>query len=949
MEAMIQELCTHLGGLNDDASRAAFLSHSPELLEAGIVEQLADEVRRKVRVDVPEALLLAEAAVAIARELGGDETMGRALRAKANALWFMGQCRPATDLFEEAAFRFEKAGDTTEVGRTLSSSIQSLVLLGEYEHALAAGQKAREIFTTFNDLLRLARLDLNIANIYHRQNDFEQAFAAYERAYRQLLPHNDAEGIGVALHNMAVCQIALDNFHGALDTYQKMREFCLASGMPLLAAQADYNIAYLFYLRGDYTRALELLKLSRESCHKNGDQYHLALCDLDESEIYLELRLLDEAAEMAQQSFDRFKALEMNYETGRSLANLAVAAGLQGNSSLSLQLFSQAKETMLREKNRVWPSLLDLYQALVLFDQGDFIEARRLCMAALEFFKSQQLPSKHALCLLLLARICLNNRDLKDALQNCEQAAVLVADLGASVLSYQTHFVTAQVYEVLGQPERAYELYRLSQAELNSIRGTLQTEELKIAFVKDKIEVYARLIKLCLDRDSGPASMEAAFLLMEEAKSRALRDLIFARPLAMHEGSKEYPTDSRTRELRQELNWYYARMEREQLSQEGFSADELDSLRRRALACEHELLRLLRESRAPDLQVRNRAGATAVSLNEIRASLDAETELVEYFCVGDQVMVALLTAGDLKIVPLANLHTLNQQLRMFQFQISKFRLGAAYVASFERSLLEATRGHLQAIYSSIFAPLRRLLSGRHLVIVPYGPLHSLPFHALFDGRRFLIDDFAISYAPSASLYALRHGRDTPSGSALILGIEDARMPFVLTEVQEVAGILPNSKVLIGSAATAQALRDEGASSSLIHIATHGYFRQDSPMFSAIRLSDSYLSLYDLYRMDLPVDLLTLSGCVTGASVIAAGDELLGLARGLLYAGARSLLLSLWDVDDRSTSEFMRLFYSHLVLSGRKAEAFREAVLALRDRYPHPYYWAPFRLLGKSTG
>src|SRR5205823_8565438 len=117
-----------------------------------------------------------------------------------------------------------------------------------------------------------------------------------------------------------------------------------------------------------------------------------------------------------------------------------------------------------------------------------------------------------------------------------------------------------------------------------------------------------------------------------------------------------------------------------------------------------------------------------------------------------------------------------------------------------------------------------------------------------------------------------------------------------------------------------ALREKGPHCRLIHIATHGYFRQDNPMFSGIRMAGSYLSLFDLYYMNLPVELLTLSGCVTGLNVVADGDELLGLARGLLYAGARSLLLSLWDVDDKSTAEFMKLFYSRLAHHPNKAEA-----------------------------
>lgn len=121
------------------------------------------------------------------------------------------------------------------------------------------------------------------------------------------------------------------------------------------------------------------------------------------------------------------------------------------------------------------------------------------------------------------------------------------------------------------------------------------------------------------------------------------------------------------------------------------------------------------------------------------------------------------------------------------------------------------------------------------------------------------------------------------------------------------------------------------------------------MFSAIRLADSFVNLYDLYRMNLPVELLTLSGCVTGLNVVEEGDELLGLTRGLLYAGARSLLLSLWDVDDRSTSEFMKEFYLQLRTQSRKIGALQAATIKLRERYPHPYHWAPFKLITRASG
>src|SRR5450755_3632175 len=314
--------------------------------------------------------------------------------------------------FNRRRILFQRAGNRNEVGRTLSSSIQSLALLGHYESAIAAADRAREIFTSLGEARRVARLQINVANIYHRQNRYAEALAAYERAYRELLPHKDIEGIGAALHNMAVCLVALDDFDGAVQVYGRAHELYKQHEMPLLIAQADYNIANLHYLRGEYTKALELLQATRGKCLRNGDEYHLGLCDLDRSQIYLELNLAEEAAEMAQSSLEHFQLLGMNYEATRSQLNLAIAVSLQGNAERALRLFADAKEMAKREDNHVLPSLIDLYRASVLFDAQEFARARELCQEALNFFQATPFLSKHVLCRLLLSRILFRTGDI---------------------------------------------------------------------------------------------------------------------------------------------------------------------------------------------------------------------------------------------------------------------------------------------------------------------------------------------------------------------------------------------------------------------------------------------------------------------------------------------------------------------------------------------------------
>jgi CHAT domain-containing protein len=110
-----------------------------------------------------------------------------------------------------------------------------------------------------------------------------------------------------------------------------------------------------------------------------------------------------------------------------------------------------------------------------------------------------------------------------------------------------------------------------------------------------------------------------------------------------------------------------------------------------------------------------------------------------------------------------------------------------------------------------------------------------------------------------------------------------------------------------------------------------------------------LTLLDLYQLRLSCELATLSGCSTGLNVVVGGDELLGLVRGLLYAGAEAVLASLWDVNDQSTAEFMKSFYRSLQAQRDKAVAAQTAIQQLRKTYPHPYHWAPFILIGKFRG
>ena len=364
----------------------------------------------------------------------------------------------------------------------------------------------------------------------------------------------------------------------------------------------------------------------------------------------------------------------------------------------------------------------------------------------------------------------------------------------------------------------------------------------------------------------------------------------------------------------------------------------LEQLRARARELEARLLHSHARSQAEPASLGH-----ALSLEELQASVPEGTLIFEYFEARDVLHLFVLGRRKLEVLRLGNASPLRQTAKLLEFQLGRFRRDALESAP----ALAAVRHHLREAYEVLIRPAEgHLREARHLIVAPHRQLHRLPFAALDDGRQALIDAVTLSYAPSASVFAACRARPARfSEGALVVGLPDGLNPHIEAEAQLVAEALPGADRCLGLDATAEALRRRGAGKRIIHLATHGDFRRDNPMFSSLRLADGPLRLLDVGDLNLAPELLTLSACSTGASVTTGADELLGLTRGFLAAGARSLLVSLWEIDDASTHRFMRGFYGALRNGTPLAEAVRQAMMPVREWRPHPYHWAPFVLAG----
>ena len=738
---------------------ARFLEARPDLHRDEVVEALSDEVPRLVHTALARAERLAEAASWLALRLDA-RAQARARRTAGHILYARGQHEAAIAAYDEARRAYEAMGAEAEVGRTLSSSLQALIYLGRYEEAQTHADRARAIFEGLGDRLRLARLDTNVANLHYRRDKFAPALALYERAAAALREVGTPNDVAVTLRNMAVCHISLNDFARALTVHREARAFCEAHGLARLVVEADYNIAYLHYLRGEYTVALELYQAARAQADALGDAYHRALCDLDQSELYLELNLLEEGVALAEQALGAFEALGMRYETAKATTNLAVGVGRQGEALRSLQLFARAREMFVGERNDFWPALIDTYRGLLLHQEGRHFEARKLCQDALRFFDGVGQASKAALAELVLARVHLSLGELVSGRVRCQRAIGRLQGDSDPELSHRAHFLLGQVEEALGSRAAALAAYEAAHDRLENLRSHLEQDELKIGFLKDKLDVYESLVSMRIAGREGRADAERAFTYIEQAKSRALADLLAFRATTL-------PASARIRSsiveqvhaLRQELNWCYRTIDLAELGREPRSPQHLESLRVASRQREAELLRLLREAGGRDPEFASLQSGRTVDLESIRATLPPDTTVLEFYLARGMLLAAIVTHDDLAVLPVSPASRVRHELQLLQFQLSKFRLGEGYLRTFEEPLREATAAHLGQLYSDLIAPVRERLQTRRLLVVPHDFLHYVPFHALLDGTRALFDDFVVTYAPSASVHHLCSAED----------------------------------------------------------------------------------------------------------------------------------------------------------------------------------------------
>jgi CHAT domain-containing protein len=564
--------------------------------------------------------------------------------------------------------------------------------------------------------------------------------------------------------------------------------------------------------------------------------------------------------------------------------------------------------------------------------------------------------------------IYIQRKELIPALRSFEKSLALAESRRTPAAIRTASVRIGDILRETGKPAEALQYYSKAIQQIESTRELLHSEQHRQSYFEGSFDAYVKLVQVLLAAGRG----EEAFGYSERARSRAFLDLLGSKAQLSRLKGGLFEEE---RTLEERIAAIKAR-----LFGEDDGRTNLAGLGKDLAVAEQAYNSFLAKVRGQDKEQASLMSVQPLTLKQVQELIDPAQTLIEYFVTDTEVLVWVVEKDKLNFQRVAiSKNDLTKQVRALREMISN--------PSDARKLNDVSG----SLYRQLVQPLIPHITGKELIIVPHDVLHYLPFQALLgsDGR-YLVEKYPISYLSSASLLQFVKEKRTAGRDKVLafgnpdLGDPDKDLEYAEVEAQEVKAIYPESSVFVRKEATEQKSKALSNNHDILHFATHAQLNEDDPLSSAVLLAkdgneDGRLEVREIFGMALKANLVVLSGCETGLGKLSTGDELVGLTRAFIYAGTPSVVASLWKVDDSSTAYLMSSFYRNLKMM-TKVEALREAQLQLirgdvrSDLFArrgiggvgklgevptakspsqdsisvstsHPYFWAPFILVG----
>jgi CHAT domain-containing protein len=824
-----------------------------------------------------------------------------------------------------------------------------------------------------------------------REDNLSNAIDCYEQALQVRTFESSPVAWAETTHNLAAAyferQIGdrVQNIERAIDLSRQVLKARSDEELPTERA-TTLNIlanAYVKRIRGDRAEnlewALKYYEQASELREPVGQPKEWAITQLNRGIAYTKrirgerISNLNEARGYLQQALSELTLDASPLEWAKAQSNLADACwnlGIlerQNNREAADELFEKAichcQESLQVYQRSEFPAKWALIQYLLGNAYADRITGDRQANleAALNYYQDS-LEERSEVAHPVERAQTLNNLavtylDLEHGLRKCNQkraiehfedALRIHRQQGVRIEERRSAANLAHLYYGLRNWPKAYDTLQAALKVIERMRADAAGDLGQEDIAQENTQLYDLMLDTCLRR--GPAYYPRALEAVEANRSRAF--------LAQM-GTDRLPTRPLTAELQKSLE-----KEQQLVGQLRSYEDAI-----RTAGGEHRRLWVIQqqdksrgvlhdvwselEAVSPEYVALRRGDP--IKYGQVQSMLDngpTSSALIEFYTLPDRIIAFVLQASNYR-PEIISIPFPRRQLQMCVDILRKEMKPPDQEA-------QGTPGKWQEpLEPLIKAILPHLKALDLLYFVPHGLLHYLPLHALQVNGDYLIDRLPIAYAPSAAVLGRvlqraddRKGAKQPR--ALVAGDPTLDLPHARLEAEQVAGFF-NAKPFLGERASKAALKPLMANRDIVHLACHGVFDVDEPLKSYVSLAgakqpEKELTALEIMGLELRAELVVLSACQTGRSAIRKGDELVGLTRAFLYAGASSALVSLWDVADESTAQLMADFYGRLYdkqerSAESKAVALQKAMLELRKVKGHPRYWAPFILVG----
>ena len=821
----------------------------------------------------------------------------------ANVLYLLDQPAAAIPHYEQAERAYAQRDDSLQIARLRIGKIGALAQLGQYDAALEQGQSAAIILQTSTaaaDQNRLAALHDQIGVVSEFLGRYLESLDGYQHKHRHW-------------------QTRLNGLGADVDVYAEEK---IEAEIELARATANIGVAKTRL--GQFVEAREAFQHARASLSK--------IVDLAQDEpVWSDIARID--MNLAWLEMLRCGPAERIQAAFATAQHSRTQAASTGTDLIFLDLLEATWQI-----SQAGPSVVDEVSLTRLRDR---------CAAS-------GLAYETGRATLLLGEWMLRQGQIERAQALFEQVFSAAIQRGDVEIAHQAGLGWSRALQQAGQPERAIQILEQTLDRVETIQSRIVVSEFKAGFLEDKLALYQALARLHLAQQAPAQALQT----VERAKARTLADMLAARQL--YAGATAQPDRRDMADLTRALQ--QARSELAQARAQSTAEQQVIEQRVTHLAREVE-------RRAAPLQP-----VRPIVLRELHAAVPHDTLMLAYALLQGQVWAFLIDHAGLLDEPIClgaapDEMALRQQLARVTVVAN---LPLATAQRWAAQHIRSAQMPLGAWHKQFIAPLQAHLQRyARLIISPDALLHHLPFAGVWDAERgqYLIDQHEVLITPSLQTWALLNAAGDPAravattqAQALVVGCScQGRLPHAVDEARRVADLIraaaqsDQTTLLIEADATRARVMRAAAQARLIYIATHGLFRADAPLFSYLELADGRLSTLDILDLALTDATVVLSACETGLGRLT-GNEMMGMVRAFLYAGARTVVATHWQVNDQATGQLMALFVDGLLAGVRPGLALAQAQRTLaraptgqpHDLWAHPYYWGGIWLAGVSS-